>query len=197
MSDLMTKDNSTTPPSVASSSAKGEAELLPCPFCGSKEVSLCPIECRDCDKQKFYKQAIECENCGSLGQIAPSEKEAIEYWNRRASQSVNKTSADLSQDLFCPVCGKHGDHTSGGCPYLAENAAKYPMLSIPAIPSEAVEKIRAALYAAFPIVESIGYISSNSVEMNRNAARAIPMIQEAISLLLPNQYSVKLNPKEI
>lgn len=56
--------------------------LKPCPFCGSEKLSMCV----DDIDEEFW--GVMCLACG--GSIYPdksSEKEAIEAWNRRASDA--------------------------------------------------------------------------------------------------------------
>jgi len=51
-------------------------ELLPCPFCGSKNLntSLDTIGKTSC---------VWCYDCETEGPVKHTEKEAIEAWNRR------------------------------------------------------------------------------------------------------------------
>ena len=56
------------------------AELKPCPFCGSKDVS----------NSWYYDEAYEgkifhvrCHKCAALGPIEATEQQAIDAWNRR------------------------------------------------------------------------------------------------------------------
>lgn len=68
------------------------AELLPCPFCGSRNVA-----------QRFTREAsfealsfVECYDCGARGSgVSGQGGEAIEEWNRRAAlQSQDRADAE-------------------------------------------------------------------------------------------------------
>lgn len=50
-------------------------EMKPCPFCGSKKISL--------DVSGNWAQ-VECDSCGSAGAVFDNKEEAIEAWNTRA-----------------------------------------------------------------------------------------------------------------
>ena len=59
-------------------------ELKPCPFCGSHVVRM-----HDFGDGVFDTVMIECQNCGvsvHSKDFELNEKEAIELWNRRASE---------------------------------------------------------------------------------------------------------------
>ncbi len=51
-------------------------ELKPCPFCGSKEVEM---------QGNSHHSWVVCDNCSTEGPVAPSQDEAVERWNERAS----------------------------------------------------------------------------------------------------------------
>ncbi len=55
-------------------------ELLPCPFCGYKKMSVDDISGdRDPDGPKFW---VECGYCSAQGPVA-TEEESISIWNER------------------------------------------------------------------------------------------------------------------
>jgi Lar family restriction alleviation protein len=58
---------------------KGEftphTRLLPCPFCGSREVHGSAF-------QDTFPYVI-CEKCGATGGAARENRQAVENWNRR------------------------------------------------------------------------------------------------------------------
>ena len=56
--------------------------LLPCPFCGTKDLDYC----------SYYEMwRVECRNpsCEIEGSLEPSKEKATESWNRRASPWIN------------------------------------------------------------------------------------------------------------
>lgn len=61
-----------------------DAELLPCPFCGSKEASVAD------DLITFYG---ECGSCGSTAAYSSYKDGAVQAWNRRAPQAVRAVEA--------------------------------------------------------------------------------------------------------
>jgi Lar family restriction alleviation protein len=56
-------------------------ELLPCPFCGSKELT--PLHDDWVVGQEF---AIRCVGCGCLGPRALTRPEAMKRWNRPSDE---------------------------------------------------------------------------------------------------------------
>ncbi len=48
-------------------------ELLPCPFCGSKDLDYSDID------------YVECVCCGTFGPDSSKEEKSIDLWNRRAT----------------------------------------------------------------------------------------------------------------
>ena len=72
-----------------------DSELLPCPFCGSYDVSIT----QDDEKDYYF---VECgdSDCYTYGPIALTEDGAIEKWNMRqsppASIDVNQNMGDVT-----------------------------------------------------------------------------------------------------
>jgi Lar family restriction alleviation protein len=69
-------------------------ELKPCPFCGGEATLYDYEESRDIydketlgyvDTEYFTKYGVDCEFCGCIVADRNSETEAIEAWNRRAT----------------------------------------------------------------------------------------------------------------
>lgn len=66
-------------------------ELKPCPFCGGTDIS-----CADAG----YKTDIwfvQCEDCGATFPHFDSKEEAIDHWNRRATESINWIADELDK----------------------------------------------------------------------------------------------------
>ncbi|WP_419692202.1 Lar family restriction alleviation protein [Burkholderia gladioli] len=57
------------------------SELLPCPFCGSDEVTVGSFGSSCIDPQHY----VQCEQCDGATVRHASDGEAIAAWNRRAS----------------------------------------------------------------------------------------------------------------
>lgn len=49
-------------------------ELKPCPFCGGKNIRIWNIS----------TPWVSCDDCLANTACAPTEEEAVKYWNRRA-----------------------------------------------------------------------------------------------------------------
>ena len=56
---------------------EAEEKLLPCPFCGSKDIN------RTSYGFNYSGYMVACTNCNSCS-IANTRREAVERWNRRA-----------------------------------------------------------------------------------------------------------------
>lgn len=54
-------------------------DLMPCPFCGSAEVSLWS----DGSDHDWGSDWVECELCGTNGPLGSPSAEAVELWNTR------------------------------------------------------------------------------------------------------------------
>lgn len=52
-------------------------KLKPCPFCGSAMIGLASVE--------FGETQAFCDNCGAKTESYMSVKNAVDAWNRRAS----------------------------------------------------------------------------------------------------------------
>lgn len=48
-------------------------EILPCPFCGYRDVEICEVE--------PGRIAIDCPDCECIGPFADSVEEAAKLWN--------------------------------------------------------------------------------------------------------------------
>ena len=58
------------------------AELKPCPFCGSKNVSYTPIE--EQSYEGHTEGFIWCHGCGFSSDVFLDLEFAVNMWNRRA-----------------------------------------------------------------------------------------------------------------
>lgn len=106
-------------------------EPLPCPFCGSSAHFT---------KHEDGWDNLECSNieCGIKTQGWNGKSLAIEAWNKRtpltqshAEEKIVKIAqVDMTKvcptcmgegKLWCAMCGKYGDHRSGGCPELKKD----------------------------------------------------------------------------
>lgn len=54
-----------------------ENELKPCPFCGGKAVKIAS------------GHQVVCCKCCTMGQLYPTENQAIETWNRRTNNEID------------------------------------------------------------------------------------------------------------
>jgi Lar family restriction alleviation protein len=59
-------------------------ELLPCPFCGSEQVTTSPCETITDDERPEVTWAVSCKACGARVD-RDFEGEAIAAWNTRAA----------------------------------------------------------------------------------------------------------------
>lgn len=59
--------------------------LLPCPFCGSDQVSA--SYCTNPDNV-ISGRFVECEDCAACGPVHPPERRAIKAWNRRLDSTA-------------------------------------------------------------------------------------------------------------
>lgn len=95
-------------------------ELKACPFCGKQvaEITNC-IELEDCanfeacDNCGFVCVVCSANNggCGATGGYAPTEKQAVEKWNRRATPEKPHAEwvADEYEYNHCSECGYEHD----------------------------------------------------------------------------------------
>ena len=70
--------------------------LLPCPFCGSTEVSLSHMVQGSC------WVACETEACGAIGPTKPTPAEAASAWNTRLLVVGGDTGVALPEALPAP-----------------------------------------------------------------------------------------------
>lgn len=61
-----------------------EIKLKPCPFCGRKKLTV---------KTNRYVSHVTCESC-NLTLTRKTEKEAIQYWNKRVGNDGGKMDAE-------------------------------------------------------------------------------------------------------
>jgi hypothetical protein len=99
-----------TSPTRANADASAEADLLPCPFCGSNDLTE--------DAGRVYEGTVdmqsgwvECENCKCSGPTANvanvTMQPARDAWNRRAPQPYQhceKHRNFLALADYCPIC---------------------------------------------------------------------------------------------
>lgn len=73
-----------------------EAELKPCPFCGSADAEM-----QQCQAE-HYVQCLECEGATAL---FGSRREARELWNRRAALTPPEgyvlVPVELTHEMYC------------------------------------------------------------------------------------------------
>lgn len=63
-----------------------------CPFCGSSEIEV---------QTDGYLHEIECSGCGVTGSVYDSHDNAVEAWNRRATQpAADQLPAEISLHLM-------------------------------------------------------------------------------------------------
>lgn len=87
-------------------------ELRPCAFCGHDEARVIVVdEVTDagCEDATVPLYAASCPYCGASGQMALSEGEAVEAWNRRAERTCHMVHDHLTDTVFCDVCGERFD----------------------------------------------------------------------------------------
>ena len=62
-------------------------KLLPCPFCGGEAAIHNCLELKNDTARAIYagKQGVHCSVCGIATTLYNSEVEAVEAWNRRAT----------------------------------------------------------------------------------------------------------------
>jgi Lar family restriction alleviation protein len=72
------------------------SSLLPCPFCGSTEVSLSHTV------QGFCWVVCDVDACGAAGPMKPTPAEAASAWNTRVSAVGGDTDVVLPKDTSAP-----------------------------------------------------------------------------------------------
>lgn len=80
--------------------------LKPCPFCGSKNVVVCP------DPADQRDHMVMCNDCGACGPACSHAEKAIKLWNRGARRTcyVCETHRPISlrQILISKICSECG-----------------------------------------------------------------------------------------
>ena len=76
------------------------AELLPCPFCGSKNVKAFTYDAFFGGEPDAFSQ---CQDCSVTGPNGKTEAEAITAWNRRQHGSAAQAVAASKRDIFA-IC---------------------------------------------------------------------------------------------
>lgn len=66
-----------------------EAELKPCPFCGSKDVTVYEL---------YPSSYARCRVCGAEGSLRDSHDEAVAAWNRRTSAKELVARLNVSEE---------------------------------------------------------------------------------------------------
>lgn len=83
-----------------------EQKLLPCPFCGARDVALVPYENNtECE--------IVCSSCRGRGPRFSWIEGAVDSWNRRAPVLAANHMAD---EWYCPSCEPTDGAGCGACP---------------------------------------------------------------------------------
>ena len=97
-----------------------EVELKPCPFCGSKDVTVYEL---------YPISYARCRVCGAEGSLRDSHDEAAAAWNSRTyakgllgriADLVDRPTCKNSEDLYdgsffeCSECGEGWELTCGG-----------------------------------------------------------------------------------
>lgn len=90
-------DTKTPSPSPSPS----DAELVPCPFCGSKEVNVAD------DLITFYG---ECGACGATAAYSSYRTGAVQAWNRRAPQPAPVREPLTQVAILNAYCATPGIH---------------------------------------------------------------------------------------
>lgn len=67
------------------------ANLLPCPFCGGKDMSVVEINMGNDQRQTF----MGCHTCGSSGPCTFSDEKAVAAWNARAATAPKHRPAEV------------------------------------------------------------------------------------------------------
>lgn len=66
-----------------------EVELKPCPFCGSKDVTVYEL---------YPSSYARCRVCGAEGSLRDSHDEAVAAWNRRTNAKELVAMFSVSDD---------------------------------------------------------------------------------------------------
>lgn len=60
-------------------------KLLPCPFCGGRDLLCANIKCDDEDLGDSWGIECNCYDCICIGPVQESQEEAIRKWNARSN----------------------------------------------------------------------------------------------------------------
>lgn len=82
-------------------------ELKPCPFCGSRRISL-DWDLYDTDEGRRHRSRIRCLDCRLEPKIFKTHAEARSYWNARAQP------AEQQDEPVAMVVSKFGDPEAFG-----------------------------------------------------------------------------------
>lgn len=63
------------------------AELKPCPFCGSNNVELVDEFEKRTEHRYLTYRRVGCNDCGALSGRRDNRTECIERWNRRVNDA--------------------------------------------------------------------------------------------------------------
>lgn len=117
-------NNSQVAPSIAQATDAGQ---LPCPFCGSSNISAGEVSTDYAGGHGAQCTQSRCDDCGALGpeadltngEVDYGDVKAIAAWNRRSTpaQATPESGQDLLPAWITEVCGEEVDGLSYGQGY--------------------------------------------------------------------------------